>query len=264
LFNLEISTLKLKPKAVTKKKVSKKKLKFSSKWMIIGVLSLVFVFIVLRKWVFPNHVPAAASMYKVTGIDVSKHTGEINWKKIKESGVTFAYIKATEGLDYVDPQYADNLKGARDAGILLGAYHFFRFNKDGKKQALHFAKNCKLRRGDLLPVLDVERWGNMLSTASDKVVIQEIGEFLVTVEKKLGARPMIYTNEEAYNRFIKGNYDLYPLWFCDLEDEPDTEAPGWDFWQYSHHGEIEGSPEEVDLNVFRRTKAQLDATCRIR
>lgn len=244
--------------------MAKKKKKLPVKLMIISVLLLVALLIVLRKWVFPQHDPAAASLYKVFGVDVSKHSGDIDWKLLKSKGVSFVYLKATEGIDYIDPQYKENLKGAREAGLLLGAYHFFRFNKDGKQQALHFARNCKLRRGDLLPVLDVERWGNMLSTSSDEVVIREIGEFLVIVEKRLGARPMIYTNEEAYNRFIKGHFELYPLWFCDLQDEPDTEAPGWDFWQYSHHGDIEGLPEEVDFNVFRRTKAQLDATCRIR
>jgi len=256
-------SLKRKP-VLKKKKTAKKKTKLPVKWLIIGSLSLVVVLVVVRKWVFPQHEPAAASLYQVKGIDVSKHSGKIDWSVVRKNGITFAYLKATEGVDYVDPMYKQNLASARDEGMLIGAYHFFRFNKDGKQQALLFAKNCKLRRGDLLPVLDVERWGNMLSMRDDDEVVREIAEFLTVVEKKLKARPMIYTNEEAYNRYIKGNFDLYPLWFCDLEDEPDSEAPGWDFWQYSHHGEIEGLPEEVDLNVFRRSQAQLDANCRIR
>lgn len=226
------------------------------KW---GLLSLIIIvaFIGLRKWVFPPRYPVAASSYEVFGVDVSKHSGKIKWNKLKEKGVDFAYIKATEGIDYIDPLYKQNCKELRKNGILFGAYHFFRFSKDGREQALHFIKQAKLQKGDLVPVIDVETWGNTLSTRSDKEVVLEIGKFLNTIKEKMGVIPIIYTNGESYRRFIKELYDGYPLWFCDIDNEPCDEAERWIMWQYSHRGRIEGARHEIDFNVFRRTKTEL-------
>ncbi|MFT3739708.1 MAG: GH25 family lysozyme [Breznakibacter sp.] len=227
-------------------------------WMSIAVfLAVVAMFAVWRKWWSTDTVPAAVRQYSVFGVDVSKHSGKIDWEKLKVANVRFAYVKATEGEDYEDPLFDENFNAAKESGILVGAYHFFRFSKDGKKQAQFFAKTAKVKKGDLLPVLDVEHWGNTLSTRPDKEVKREIGRYLTEVERLTGARPMIYTNLDAYNRYIKGTYDIYPLWFCDLDEEPTLDAPGWDFWQYSHRGKVTGAKHEIDFNVFRRSVTEL-------
>lgn len=226
-------------------------------WAAVAFLALVAFFVVWSKWWDDDKVPASVKQYRVFGVDVSKHSGKVDWEKLKTANVQFAYVKASEGEDYKDPLFEKNFKAAKETGILVGAYHFFRFSKDGKKQAQFFAKTAKVKKGDLLPVLDVEHWGNTLSTRPHKEVKREIGRFLVEVERLTGARPMIYTNLDAYNRFIKGTYDIYPLWFCDLEEEPTLEAPGWDFWQYSHKGKIDGAKHDIDFNVFRRSVMEL-------
>jgi lysozyme len=141
----------------------------------------------------------------------------------------------------------------------VGVYHFFRFAKDGRKQARHFLKNAKMRKGDLVPVVDIEVWGNTLSTKPDKDVIIEIGRFLNEVELAVGHRPIIYTNRDTYNRYIKGQYENYPLWFCHLHDDPNSVAPRWVFWQYTHKGEISGAPHPIDFNVYRYSLADLKA-----
>src|SRR5437016_13909496 len=83
-----------------------------------------------------NH--PSLSRYPVRGIDVSHHQGPIDWDAVASDGVTFAYIKASEGGDYQDRRFKENWLGARHAGVLAGAYHFFTFCKDGAAQAENF------------------------------------------------------------------------------------------------------------------------------
>src|SRR5437867_1330928 len=59
------------------------------------------------------------------GIDVSHYQGAINWDDVASGGISFAYIKATEGTNFVDPLFAQNWAGAEAAGLRRGAYHFF-------------------------------------------------------------------------------------------------------------------------------------------
>ncbi|PZX18047.1 lysozyme [Breznakibacter xylanolyticus] len=233
-----------------------KKGKNAWRWSLVAVVAIA-AFVVVRVWVMPPRYPVGASAYEVFGVDVSKHSGKIDWGKLKSNGVDFAYIKATEGIDYVDPLYKKNYKALREQGLLFGAYHFFRFCKDGRQQALHFIKHARLQKGDLVPVVDVETWGNTLCTRSDKEVRTEIGKFLNTIKDELGVVPIIYTNGESHRRFIKDIYDGYPLWFCDIDEEPTGNAARWVMWQYSHRGRIEGARHEIDFNVYRRTKTDL-------
>ena len=58
---------------------------------------------------------------------------------------------------------------------------------------------------------------------------------------------MFYTNKDGYNKFIKGNFDDYPLWLCAFSKPENIE---WTIWQYSHWGEVDGIKGEVDLNIF--------------
>jgi lysozyme len=138
-------------------------------WLaVLFVLMAVVALVVWRKYGQSNAVPAEVKNYDVFGVDVSKHSGKINWLNLKSANVAFAYVKATEGEDYIDPLYAQNYRGAKENGIIVGVYHFFRFAKDGRKQARHFLKNAKIKKGDLVPVVDIEEWGNTLSTKACK------------------------------------------------------------------------------------------------
>lgn len=234
------------------------------KYLVTAVIAMFVVFMVVQKWFLPDRMPVAASLYPVFGIDVSRHSGKIDWAKIKKANVSFAYIKATEGEDYIDPLFNENYVNAKKGKMLTGAYHFFRFSKDGEKQALLFIKTARMTKGDLIPVLDVEIWGNTFSTRSDKEVIGEIGSFLRMVRLKMGVKPMIYTNQDAYERYIAKNFADYPLWICDLSNEPTDVVKKWDFWQYSHKGKLEGAPYKIDFNVYRRSLSDLKSRFLIR
>jgi lysozyme len=228
------------------------------KYSIIALSIILIIIVFTRKFWFDHPYPAAASSFSVLGVDVSRHSGHVDWAKIKKKGAKFAYIKATEGSDYVDPLFNENLENASQKGILVGAYHFFRFNRDGESQAKIFLKTATPHKGQLIPVIDVETHGNGLSLKKDKDVIADIKVFITIVERATSIKPMVYTNAEAYDWYIKNDFKDYPLWICDLDMEPVVEADDkWDFWQFTFNGEIEGVRDDIDFNVYRRSYSDM-------
>ena len=87
-------------------------------------------------------------MATVPGIDVSYWDSGIDWPKVRATGQRFVFAKATEGDSYADPTFDDNWRGAKTAGLLRGAYHFFRSNLDPKKQANKFIDYVKSMNDD--------------------------------------------------------------------------------------------------------------------
>ncbi|MCG7856448.1 glycoside hydrolase family 25 protein [Flavihumibacter sediminis] len=198
---------------------------------------------------FGIEVPAN---YSIHGIDVSKYQQRINWEMVKEMvaedvRIGFVFIKATEGLGNMDAQFNRNWRNAGDAGITRGAYHFFLAPKSGSEQAENFIRRVELEKGDLPPVLDVEQ---TYGVTPDKLRA-EVKAFLDRLEAHYGVKPIIYTNVEFYNKFLKGDFDNYPLWVAHYlrKDRPRI-ARNWAFWQYSETGNVNGIRGKVDFNVF--------------
>jgi lysozyme len=217
--------------------------------LISGVIVYNYGISYYRKYYACPGVLIDSYRFPVVGIDVASHQGKINWQEVYSSKVNFAFIKATEGETFVDKNFATNFKKARENKIIVGAYHFFRFNKNGKEQAYNFINNVKLEESDLPPVLDVELFGgNKYNSETKNKVISEIFNCLRTLEKHYDRKPIIYTNIETYESFIKGNFEDYDLWLCKLCNEPKTIK--WKFWQYSHSGVVPGIKSEVDMNIF--------------
>jgi len=198
--------------------------------------------------------------YEVHGIDVSHHNGEINWRKVEKMRfddvrkIEFAFLKATEGITHADRQFDRNWEHARKFGMRRGAYHFYIAWREPVGQARNFINSVKLEKGDFAPVLDIEQ----NSLKSDEQIIREIGVWLNMVENHYGTKPIIYTNPNFYKKFIKGNYDDYPLWIADYSNES-LKGYGsnlW-FWQHNKNGWVEGIKGTVDFNVFLGSKADL-------
>ena len=97
-------------------------------------------------------------MATVPGIDVSYWNAGIDWPKVRATGQRYVFVKASEADYYRDSTFDDNWFGAKAAGLLRGAYHFFRSNVDAKRQADSFINYVKSFNddGELPPVLDLE------------------------------------------------------------------------------------------------------------
>lgn len=101
----------------------------------------------------------ARLLHDVHGIDVSHHQGEIDWAAVAGDGVGFAFIKATEGGDFVDPRFAKNWTASAKAGVPRGAYHFFTQCRPGAVQAENFIRVVPKDPRALPPVVDAEHMG---------------------------------------------------------------------------------------------------------
>ena len=192
-----------------------------------------------------------AKGYPVQGIDVSHYQGQIDWQQMKAQGIDFAYIKATEGSSYVDECYERNMTDAENAGIAVGAYHFFSFDSPGATQAEHFIQTVG-EDGTLIPVVDAEYYGNKRKNPPEaEAVRRELTELLQILEAQYGCKPMIYSTQPFYQRFLKGYFEDYPLWIRGVYLPP---AQEWAVWQYSdllQPDGVSGDEKYVDGDVCR-------------
>ncbi|HWJ91651.1 MAG TPA: GH25 family lysozyme, partial [Flavisolibacter sp.] len=126
-------------------------------------------------------------------------------------------------------------------------YHFFIVTKDGKTQAQNFINRVTLTSGDLPPVLDVEQTFG----ASAVQIRKEVKTWLEVIENYYSVRPIIYTNVDFYERFLKDAFDEYPLWVAHyLQPHQPRISRDWTFWQHSEQGRVNGILSRVDFDVF--------------
>lgn len=201
--------------------------------------------------------------YSIVGIDISHHNGKINWKKVRKQGITFAYIKSTQGIMHTNGGYRHNYEQAKKAGLVAGFYHFFQYNKSGIDQALFFIDQAHYEPGDMPPMVDVEYSPPSTRRSTDKNEIarriKEIRKFDSVIYEKLDVRPIIYANRESYNDLIKGNFPDNDLWICNITQDPigDIDCQ-WKFWQYSINGNVRGIHGNVDLDVFFDSRKEFE------
>ncbi len=209
-------------------------------------------------------------MATVPGIDVSYWDAGIDWPKVRATGQRFVFVKATESITYKDPTFDDNWFGAKSAGLLRGAYHFFRCNIDAKKQADYFIDYVKSfdDNGELPPVLDLETPDGQRK----EKIVPAAKIWLDRVEAAFGRKPIIYSGQYFLQDYLceagggpPAWAKEYPLW---LAQYPNNYTEGsqpflprgwfkWTFWQYSEKGRVNGINASVDLNLFSGTLEEL-------
>jgi lysozyme len=188
------------------------------------------------------------------GIDVSSNNGTVDWARVAQAGFTFAYARATLGKESDDKTFDANRRGAHAHGIRFGAYHLpYPGNSSAERQAEHFLRIAKPRSGDLLPAIDVEN-----KTPKDEgeakfsrdELVAWLRAWLATVEAKVGAKPIIYTNPSWWSARLK-NADLsgHSLWLAHYTEGHPTIPRPWKayaIWQHSDSGHVAG--HTFDLN----------------
>lgn len=211
----------------------------------------------------PERGVAAAHTMPVQGIDVSAWQGDIDWVHARAAGTQFAYIKATEGGDFVDPKFLQNWNGAKLAGVARGAYHFLYWCRPVHEQALWFMLNVPADPDALPPVLDLE-WNHHSRTCprtvARDVALENIKTMLAAMEAHTGKRPIIYTDPVFYRQVLEGELPDYQFWLRSVAAEPDDlyAARPWLFWQFTTTGTVPGVPGKVDRDVFNGEQADWD------
>lgn len=203
----------------------------------------------------PHYGVVAAKRHAIQGIDVSRWQKDIDWAKVKGAGTRFAFIKATEGGDFLDENFRDNWTGARKAGVPRGAYHFVFWCRPAKDQVNWFIRNVPKEADALPPILDVE-WNNLsrCPRAAPAVARAKMREILVALHAHYGKKPVIYTDINFHEDVLESTreFDDYPFWIRSTAAKPEEryERRPWEFWQFTTTGRVPGITGDVDRNAF--------------
>lgn len=196
--------------------------------------------------------------FGVHGIDVSHYQKKVDWEQVAAQDIHFAFVKASEGQSMQDTIFCKNWDAIHAAGILRGAYHFFRPSVPAALQASNFLATIDLQHGDLPPVLDVE----VTDGYPAEHIAQGVSEWLAIVEKAYMVKPIIYSNQNFYNRYLAKHLNGYPVWvarYTSLWMPEIAEGHAWSFWQYGNRGRLHGIAGDVDFNVFNGSFADLQS-----
>ena len=195
---------------------------------------------------------------KAIGIDVSEYQGEIDWDLVQnveeEYPVSFVLVRATAGNDGEDQQFEQNWIEVKKQKLIRGAYHYYRPNENSLEQAKLFIKKVHLHKGDLPPVLDIEKLPKDQSLDSLKIGLRR---WLKAVEAHYKVKPIIYTGEKYYDDFLKKDFSDYLFWIANYNFYREKIEEDWLFWQFTEKASVSGIKGNVDVNIFNGDVEQL-------
>ena len=195
------------------------------------------------------------------GIDVAAHQDTIDWKKVKNKGIEFAYIRlgyrgATTGLLHMDEEFENNYKGAKENDIKVGIYWYAQ--PISKEESLQEANYVLDKIEDLeldLPIVydfeetmlydETSRMHGMTKQNRTTMAVTFLEEI-----KKHGYDTMIYTNLDWSQNYYDWSRLHYPIWFAQYDvDYPTYDRP-FVMWQYTDEGYVDGIIRDVDLDLM--------------
>jgi len=195
---------------------------------------------------------------KAVGIDVSEYQGRIKWADVdtieSKYALRFVFIRATVGKDRLDRKFEKNWLGAKENKLIRGAYHYYRPNENSIEQADLFIKTVSLRKGDLPPVLDIEKLPKNQSVERLKIGLKR---WLKRVEDHYKVKPIIYTGESYYDDFLKEEFSDYLFWIANYNFYRESMDEDWLFWQFTEKASVPGIKGNVDVNIYNGDLQQL-------
>ncbi len=214
--------------------------------------------------------PAPSAQAK--GIDVSAFQPDIDWGAVAGGGYAFAWLKATEGVTWDSKHYAAQVAGATAAGILVGAYHFFRSTSGPVAQMRKFVEWTREQGGEppMGWTLDVEWQKNddPLGGLSAPIFADNVLRAVRELAQLTGRHPVLYSAPGFWSLLPSGTRleiatasDLWIAAYRATPPEPLEGYPRWLFWQHSDKQPVPGIGP-VDANIFAGTLEQLRAWSR--
>lgn len=196
-------------------------------------------------------IPTRAEEFPIQGFDVSHHQGNIAWHQISTQQYAFVYIKATEGGDFKDRNFQNNWLQAREHGLQVGAYHFYRLCRDGQTQAENFIASVPHKSDALPPAIDLEYDEKCINHYTKQQLLQQIQIMHDRLQQHYQKQPIFYVSKAFYNIVLADQSITAPLWVREYQGRPQLKnQTSWLFWQYSSQGKIKGIETAVDLNRF--------------
>ena len=219
---------------------------------------ILFVFTALlaliTAWLFLSQKIAGiiGSGYEVQGVDVSHFQGDIDWNVLEEQGISFAYIKATEGSSYVDPYLDKNYQGIRNTDLEYGFYHFLSLESSPETQFENFKAAVGEYHMDIIPAIDIEWYGDKRKNPPEKeVVLSTLLQMVSLFEQEYGQKPVVYTTQSYYFKYFRGEKPDFPLWIRNVYVSPFQD---WTIWQYTDRAAMNGyygDEKYIDRDVIK-------------
>lgn len=189
------------------------------------------------------------------GIDVSEWQKDIDWNKVKQSGVNNAiirvgYQKGYDGDNVVDPYFEKNIKDATDAGIKVGIY-FYTYAKtteEGISQANWVCNQLKNYKIDLPIAFDWESWNSFSKCNMSFFDINNIASKFIEVLKNNGYEGMLYSSKNYLEKVWNTN-KFSNVWLAHYTSKTDYSGD-YSIWQMCNTGKINGINGDVDIDIF--------------
>jgi len=247
--------------------------KGTKKWLILTALIVFipFAFRIVRMTpVKKIHFFTAAEDYenldkssfekngiRTFGLDISHHQGYIDWDSVATSKhpIQFIFMRATDGSRILDHEFHRNWEESRGKTFIRGVYHFYRPNQSSTSQFNFFKSHVYLRKGDLPPVLDLER----NSLFGKENLLRGVKNWLTLAEKHYGVKPIIYANLDFYKRYFKTkDFKAYHFWIAAYSGRHRVADIPWTFHQYTEHMFVKGIEGNVDGDDFNGDRKALE------
>lgn len=212
----------------------------------------------------PLHLPSGFR----AGIDISHHNTINDWAAFKNAGITFTYIKISEGVGTPDAKAKRNAEDAKEAGFKIGYYHFCRPDTRNGNSVVNDAaaeaddalqRMSQLPAPDLPLALDLERWtttqGSPLKPADYLIWVNA---FIDQIKEKSGFETLLYATKDYLDTHLPHSHNLgsQKLWIAHygLRDANSLKCPtgwnDWAIWQYTADGTI-GNNGKLDINILK-------------
>lgn len=225
----------------------------------IGIFYIYFVGPFSFRWKAMYGETVYPEGYDVRGIDISHYQASIDWEKLRNASmdndpISFVIIKATEGTSLTDENFNENFYEAGKNDFVRGAYHFFVPGMNAAKQAKFFLHQVHLEPGDLPPVLDVEKMGNLTPAQ----LRRDVKTWLDIVEAKYHVKPILYTGYKFKMDYLNDSiFAQYPYWIAHYYVNKLEYKGDWVMWQHTDCGRVSGIRGQVDCNIFNGSMQDL-------
>lgn len=207
---------------------------------------------------FKHYKSESGDIISNVGVDVSYHQGDIDWEKVKASGVHFAFIRLgyrgyETGDIVIDDTFVDNIEGATEAGIEVGVYFFSQATTvdEAIEEAEFVVSNLEGYDVSYPVVFDWENIGTD-AARTDEVPAETLTDCTVAFCEYIdgaGYHPMIYSNKRTFIlKLDMSRLKQYDFWLAEFNDLPSFYYD-YKIWQYSYTGKVDGIEGDVDLNL---------------
>lgn len=225
--------------------------------IIVSIFSTLLTLITAALFLNQKIATAIGSKYAIQGVDISHYQGDIDWNVLEKQGISFAYIKATEGSSYVDPNLDKNYQGIQDTGLEYGFYHFLSLESSPETQFENFKAAVDEYHMDIIPAIDIEWYGDVKKNPPEKeVVLSTLLQMVSLFEEEYGQKPVVYTTQSYYFKYFRDENPDFPIWIRNVYFPPSQD---WTIWQYTDRAVLNGySGDEIyiDRDVIKESEYQ--------